>query len=182
MNISAREIIDFWFSDRVKRQWFSATSELDQEILTKYKAAWEKASSGGLDDWVNDSDGCLALVIILDQFPLHMFREQAKSFESENKAIGIALKAIDGHIDRKIDKEKLAFLYMPLMHSEELTHQDMSVKLFSENKLHNSVKFAEHHRELIRRFGRFPHRNRILGRDSTDEEMAYLQSENAFRG
>ena len=148
----------------------------------KYQAVWNKASAGELDDWANDPDGCLALVIILDQFPLNMFRGQAKSFRSEQKAVDTARKAIDKHLDRSIDRAKLAFLYMPFMHSEDLAHQDISVKLFRENNLHANVRFAEHHRELIRKFGRFPHRNKILGRQSTEQETKYLESDNAFKG
>lgn len=182
MNITPQEIIDFWFSDRVKSQWFASTPELDKEVMEKYEAIWEQAASGELDDWGDDPDGCLALVIILDQFPLNMFRGQAKSFKTEDKAVDVALTAVNEGLDQKIEKEKLAFLYMPFMHSEDLTNQDISVKLYKENNLDANIKFAEHHRDIIRKFGRFPHRNGILGRESTAEEIVYLASENAFNG
>lgn len=182
MNITPQEIIDFWFSDRVKSQWFASTPELDKEVMEKYEAIWEQAASGELDDWGDDPDGCLALVIILDQFPLNMFRGQAKSFKTEDKAVDVARTAVNEGLDQKIEKEKLAFIYMPLMHSEDLTNQDISVKLYKENNLDANIKFAEHHRDIIRKFGRFPHRNGILGRESTAEEIVYLASENAFNG
>lgn len=182
MTVTPKEIIDFWFSDRVKKQWFSSSSELDNELIEKYEAIWVKASSGKLDDWGDDPDGCLALVIILDQFPLNMFRGQAKSFKTERRSVEIAQNAIKKELDQKIEKDKLAFLYMPFMHSEDLSDQDMSVKLYRENNLEANIGFAEHHREIIRRFGRFPHRNRILGRESSEEELRYLASENAFKG
>jgi len=182
MNIKPKEIIEYWFSDRVKKQWFASTPELDKEIEEKYEALWEKAKLGELDDWGNDSDDCLALLIILDQFPLNMFRGQPKSFDTEGKSVEIARYAVHLGLDRKIEKEKRAFIYMPFMHSEDLKDQDMSVKLFKENSLNENIRFAEHHREIIRRFGRFPHRNVIIGRESTEEEIRYLASEDAFKG
>ena len=182
MDATPKEIIDFWYSDRIKSQWFASTPELDKEILEKYEKAWEMASSGELDDWSNDPEGCLALIIILDQFPLNMFRGQAKSFKTERKAIEIAWKARKSDVDQQVDREKLAFLYMPFMHSEDLTDQDMSVSLYRESRLDDNISFAEHHREIIRQFGRFPHRNKILGRDSTREEIEYLASGNSFKG
>lgn len=166
----------------MQRQWFASTPELDQQILEKYQDLWEQASAGELDEWCNEPDGCLALVIILDQFPLNMFRGQAKSFSSEKKAVEVALHAINHGFDRKIDKDKLAFLYMPFMHSEDLSEQDLSVKLYRDNSLEANIAFAEHHREIIRKFGRFPHRNQILGRENTEDEYRYLTSENAFTG
>jgi len=182
MNVTPNEIIDFWFSERVKSQWFSSTPELDSEISEKYQALWERAASGALDDWNQDPYGCLALVIILDQFPLNMFRGEAKSFQSERKSVEIAWHAIKNDFDQRIDNDKLAFLLMPFMHSEDLTEQDMSVKLFRDNHLDANARFAEHHRDIIRQFGRFPHRNEILGRVSTKEELKYLASESAFKG
>lgn len=182
MNITPKEIIDFWFSDKVKKRWFSSTPEFDKRLTEKYEAVWEKASSGGLDEWSDDPDGCLALLIILDQFPLNMFRGQAKSFKTERRSVEIARNAVKKELDQKIYKDKLAFLYMPFMHSEDLADQDMSVKLYRENNLEANIAFAEHHREIIRRFGRFPHRNRILGRESSADETRYLASENAFTG
>jgi len=181
-NIIPKDIIDFWYSDRIKKAWFSSTAELDNEILGKFESIWDKALLNKLDNWSDTPEGCLALIIILDQFPLNMFRENAKSFKTESKAIDIARKAVNSHFDRKIDKEKLAFLYMPFMHSEKLEDQDLSVKLYKQSNLDNNIRFAEHHREIIRKFGRFPHRNKILERKSTEEEFKYLASKNAFKG
>ena len=111
-----------------------------------------------------------------------MYRGQARSFSTEARAIEVVLGAIDQGLDQQAPPEQRAFLYMPLMHSEELTHQDLSVSLFEAAGLASNARFARHHRELIRRFGRFPHRNRALGRDSTAEELAYLASDQAFTG
>jgi len=182
MTITPQEIIAYWYSDRIKNQWFSSTPELDKEILDKYGALWEAASEGELDGWANDPETSLALVIVLDQFPLNMFRGQAKSFNSERKAVETALDAINKNFDKRIEKDKLAFLYLPLMHSENLAEQDLSVKLFKESNLDANIRFAEHHREIVRQFGRFPHRNKILGRQSTEAEIKYLASKSAFKG
>ena len=182
MDISPKEIIDFWFSDRVKKHWFSSTLQLDKEILETYATIFEQAASGQLNAWTKDPEGCLALVIVLDQFPLNMYRGQAKSFSTERKAVETTLLAIKQGFDKKIDKNRLAFLYMSLMHSEDLAEQAMSVELYHASNLTENAKFAEHHRDIIRQFGRFPHRNRILGRESTAKEVAYLASANAFKG
>jgi uncharacterized protein (DUF924 family) len=182
MHISANEIIDFWYCDRIKKQWFSATPELDQEILEKYGDLWETALAGGLDDWLSEPNGCLALIIVLDQFPLNMFRGTAKSFQSENKSIEVAKAAVSQRFEQQLGKDKLAFLFMPFMHSENILDQELSVSLFKKHGLQGNLRFAEHHREIIRKYGRFPHRNSILGRDSTDEEIKYLESNEAFKG
>lgn len=182
MKITPQEVIEFWYSEKVASQWFASTPELDKEILEKYEEVWEQALAGELDEWSQNPEGCLALAIILDQFPLNMFRDQAKCFQSEKKAVEIAWKAIKNEYAQKIVKEKLAFLFMPFMHCEVLAEQDMAVKMFREFDLKGNIKFAEHHREIIRKFGRFPHRNKILGRESTKEEIAYLKSADSFRG
>ena len=152
MNIAPEEIINFWYSDKIKKAWFSSTPDLDYEILEKFEGIWEQAFANKLDNWSNTPEGCLALIIILDQFPLNMFREQAKSFKSASKAIEVAWRAVSKQFDLRISKEKRVFLYMPFMHSEKLKDQDMSVKLYKESNLHENVRFAEHHREIIRKF------------------------------
>lgn len=182
MNITAEEILNFWYSDRLKARWFSSTPQLDREIQEKYEAVWKAACNGQLDNWQETPDGSLALVIVLDQLPLNMFRGQAKGFSSERLAVAAALAAINKNFDQHIGRDRIAFLYMPLMHSENLAEQDLSVKLFSATQLSATLRFAEHHREIIRQFGRFPHRNQILGRTSTEQEIQYLASAHAFKG
>jgi uncharacterized protein (DUF924 family) len=182
MSITPKNIIDFWYEPAIKKQWFSATPELDQKILTQYEKLWEAAAAGELDGWCDDAKGCLALVIILDQFPLNMFRGHAKSFSSERKAVEIAWHAVKHNLDQALEKEYRAFLYMPFMHSEFMAEQDLSVKLFHDNQLDENLKFAEHHRNIVKQFGRFPHRNAILGRISTDAEIKYLESAGGYKG
>jgi uncharacterized protein (DUF924 family) len=182
MSIKVSEIIEYWYSDRLKSQWFSATPELDQEILDHYEVVWEQALAGELDFWCENPEGCLALIIVLDQFPLNMFRNQQKSFKSEQKALEIALHAIKKGFPQQLDASKNTFLFMPLMHSEDLVHQEKSVTLFSQYCGQDNARFAKHHRDIVKKFGRFPHRNKILGRESSTEEIAYLASDKAFTG
>jgi len=182
MKTAPSDIIDFWFSDNMQKSWFSSTPELDNSIRINYKALWEAAASGELDHWSNNATGSLALIIILDQFPLNMFRNQAISFSTEQKAVSITCIAIEKKQDLDLDKDKLAFLFMPLMHSEDIKKQNLSVKLFKRHQLKNNIKFAEHHQAIIKQFGRFPHRNRILNRENTQDEESYLNSEHAFLG
>ena len=180
--IAPQDILDFWYSQALRTQWFASTPQLDATIKERYAALLESAQSGTLDHWRDSATGCLALAIILDQFPLHIFRGTAQSFATEKKSIDLVKNAISQGFDSQIDKTQVAFLYMPLMHSENLADQDTAVALFTAAGLENNLRFALHHRELVRRFGRFPHRNTILGRISSAEEQAYLASKEAFKG
>lgn len=182
MDITPRNIIEYWFSQRIRKHWFASTPELDREIHALFAEVWHAALKGQLDVWTETSEGCLALVIMLDQFPLNMFRGTAKSFSTESKAREVARLAIRQGFDKEIKTEHLSFLYMPFMHSENKTDQEYSVKLYKEANLENNVRFAEHHQAIVKEFGRFPHRNTILGRVSTKEEIKYLESDRAFKG
>ena len=180
MNIN--EIIEFWYSDRIKAKWFNSTPELDNEIREKYLEIWEQAKANKLKQWQESAEGCLALVIILDQFPLNMFRGDARSFSTEKLAIEVSKKAVKLGFDKKLDKNMLAFLYMPPMHSENIDDQELSVALFEKAGLVENWKFAQHHRDIVKKFGRFPHRNTLLKRESSQDEIDYLNSEDAFKG
>lgn len=182
MTLIPDEILQFWFSEKVKPLWFNSTPEFDAELRTKYLAVYYAALNNKIDEWKESAEGCLTLVIILDQFPLNMFRGLPESFGGETKAIETAKYAIDKAFDEKLTDEQKAFMYMPLMHSENLEDQDLSVALFEKAGLTENLRFAKHHREIVRRFGRFPHRNRILDRESTEAELDYLASDEAFHG
>jgi len=177
-----REILDFWFSPEMERYWVRSTSSIDRQIRKQYAVLWSRAATGECDHWKATAEGSLALTIVLDQFPLNMFRGKPDSFSTEHLAVGVSLEAVTRKQDRELPRTRVAFLYMPLMHSETLSHQELSVELFRKAELEENLRFATHHRDLIRRFGRFPHRNTILGRESTPEELAYLSSPEAFRG
>ncbi len=181
-DITPKTIIDFWFSERVRPLWFRSTPAFDAEITERFEATWQAARDGKLADWECDAQGALALVLILDQFPLNMYRDQGPSFSTEAAAREVARRAIDHGWDSELDDPGKAFLYLPFMHSEQLTDQDRSVALFEAAGLDENVRFANHHRDIVRRFGRFPHRNAALGRECTDDERKWLQSKEAFHG
>lgn len=180
MSITAEQIVEFWFEEEVQKKWFNSTAEFDKQLKNRFEQLYENAAQGKLDAWKNAPVGALALCIILDQFPLNMYRDQEKSFATEAAARDIAHHAIEQGFDRELDNEHRLFLYLPFMHSENADDQDFSVKLFSDAGI--DTRFAEHHREIVRRFGRFPHRNEALGRECTAEERAYLESDEAFHG
>jgi len=176
------ELISYWFSDPVKKLWFNSTPEFDEELRKKYLSVLEQAEKGELDHWREEPLGALALIIILDQFPLNMFRRQPRSFATEAQARQLAEYAVSKGFDNQLDAAQKAFLYLPFMHSENLADQDKSVSLFEKAGLTENLKYAIHHRGIVQRFGRFPHRNSVLGRESTTEEIRYLNSKEAFLG
>lgn len=175
-------ILDFWFSEPASKRWFKSNSEFDEQIRNKFNPIWELASDNKLDHWQKIPESALALIIILDQFPLNMFRGTAKSYSTEKKAINITHFAISNKYDSKLTYIQLPFLYMPLMHSENFDDQTLSVSMFEKAGLESNLRFAKHHRTIIQQFGRFPHRNEILNRVSTKEELEYLASPEAFNG
>ncbi len=172
------ETIDFWFSAEVKPLWFKSTAEFDAALRERYEATWGLARAGVYDHWAEEALSALALVIILDQFPLNMFRRDARQYSTEAHARDIARQAIDAGLDQELSQPQKAFLYLPFMHSESLQDQDRSIALFEAAGLAENLKYAQHHRDVVARFGRFPHRNSVLGRASTDEEVEYLQHAN----
>lgn len=176
------ELISFWFSEPISKRWFNSTPDFDNELRERYAELYAQAAQGQLDAWQASAHGALALVILLDQIPLNIFRGLAQSFATEAQARDVADCAIGRGFDQQLGDTQKAFLYMPFMHSEDLADQERSVALYSAAGLDSNLRFARHHRELIRRFGRFPHRNAILGRVSTAEEIAYLNSKEAFHG
>jgi len=175
-------LLEFWYAPAMRKRWFASTPELDAEIRERFEPLWRRARAGELDAWLDHPDGALALVIVLDQLPLNMYRGEPEAYATAAQAVAATRRAIAAGHDRHIPLDRLAFLYLPLMHSEDLADQDLSVERFTAAGLTDNLRWAEHHRDLVRRFGRFPHRNRILGRESRPEELAYLASDQAFKG
>ncbi|MBZ5714686.1 DUF924 family protein [Nannocystis pusilla] len=168
-------VLEFWFSPRVRPKWFVRSDELDHEIRETFGELHARAAAGALDGWAASPRGALALVILLDQFPRNMFRGTAEAFASDAKAREIAKLALEAGLDHDLSQEERLFLYLPLEHSEDLADQERCVELMralDETPLWHD--YAVRHRDIIARFGRFPHRNAILGRDSTAEECEFL--------
>ena len=177
-----QDLINFWFSDQASQYWFNSAEVFDQQLIDSYADMWRQAKQGELDDWQHTATGSLALVIVLDQFPLNMFRGTAESFSTEAQSRAVARSAIEKAYDQELAAHQKSFLYMPFMHSEDLNDQVLSVELFSQPGLDNNLRFAKHHYDIVERFGRFPHRNKILGRESSEAEIEYLNSKQGFQG
>lgn len=166
----------------MSKYWFKSTPEIDALICEKYETLWFLGLEDKLSSWKQTAPGCLALILLFDQFPLNMFRGKTDSFATESRSIEIALYGIDHAFDKQLPQSQLSFFYMPLMHSEKMSHQNLSVEKFEEAGLQSNARFARHHRNIIEKFGRFPHRNSILQRESTQAEIDYLNSKDAFKG
>lgn len=182
MTKSPEDIIDFWFREIDPKIWFNSTAEFDGQLKSRFEQVYTAAIHNELNDWEKSPQGSVALVIVLDQFPLNMYRGQPESFAGENKSREVARRAVENGFDQELPDEQKAFLYLPFMHSENLEDQDLSVTLFEKAGLEYNLRYARHHREIVKQYGRFPHRNKILGRESTQAEIAYLNSKEAFLG
>ena len=176
-----QRVLEFWFGKEDspefgvrQAKWFEADAEFDALVTEKFGADYEAAVAGEYD-WLTDSArGCLALVVLLDQFPRNMFRGTARAFEADDKARTIARVAIEDGFDQALPPVFRSFFYLPFEHSEDLADQELSVLLFETLDDMNSLRYAVSHRDVIARFGRFPHRNLQLGRENTPEESAFL--------
>jgi uncharacterized protein (DUF924 family) len=171
--IDSGSILAFWRAAGAER-WYKRDDGFDANVRERFFGLWQKARAGGLSSWETTDDGVLALVIVLDQFPRNMFRGTPEAFSSDVQAREIALRAIARDVDKRTEPELLEFLYLPFMHSEDLTDQRRCVDLFRAINDTNNLRYADEHADIIRRFGRFPHRNQILGRVTTPEEQAFL--------
>jgi uncharacterized protein (DUF924 family) len=172
-DVAPAEILAFW-RDAGPDRWYTRDDRFDADVRERYLGLWQLAVAGELASWEMSDDGALALVIVLDQFPRNMFRGRAETYASDALAREVARRAIDRGVDKRIDPALREFLYLPFMHSEELADQIRCIALSQRAGLAESAKWAEHHAEIIRRFGRFPHRNDILGRTTTPDEQAFL--------
>ena len=174
-NITPSSILAFWRAAGRER-WYKRDDAFDAKIRHRFLPLWQKAAAGELACWENSDDGALALVILLDQFPRNMFRGTPQAFASDTLARDIARRAIARGVDRRVDPTLFEFLYLPFMHSEHLPDQLHCVALFENTDNAENLKYAREHADIIQRFGRFPHRNRLLGRDTTLEEQDFLDN------
>lgn len=173
------EILEFWLNDVGVVGWYNSSEQLDATIQERFSETWEKASAGECNDWARNSEGALALIIVLDQFPRNMFRGSERAFSTDRKALCISNKTIELGYDMRVPEPQRQFFYMPMMHSESLSVQERCVRLMAtrlpETGAGNLIH-ARVHREVIRQFGRFPYRNEALHRTPTVLELAYLNN------
>ncbi|MCW0236126.1 MAG: DUF924 domain-containing protein [Ferrovibrio sp.] len=185
MTITADAILDFWFDRRpgvaleTRKAWFEKDPAFDDTIRRRFGAAVETVLAGGHADWTETAEGALALLILLDQFPRNIFRGQAKAFAGDARARAIARQAVDRGFDIALPPVMRMFFYLPFEHSEHLPDQDLAHLLFSalDKELPglDLASWADKHRVIIARFGRFPHRNAALGRQNSPEEIEFLR-------
>lgn len=176
----AAGIVAFWREAGPER-WYKKDAAFDDEIRTRFLDLHEDAAAGKLRDWEQTAPGALALLILLDQFPRNMFRGQARMFATDDQARAIAAGSIVRGFDAQVPADMRGFFYLPFMHSEDPADQQRAVTLYKAAGDAGGLKWADEHADIIRRFGRFPHRNAVLGRATTPDEQAFLD-EGGFAG
>ena len=173
------DIIDFWFTEINPEQWWEKKPAFDKKIKTRFLDIYKKAASGELVNWRYKPLSSLAEIIILDQFPRNMFRDNKKAFATDPLAVCLSQVAVERGFDHKLTTDQKAFLYMPLMHSESAEVHKSAEFLFSASDMENYQKYEFQHKAIIDRFGRYPHRNKILGRRSRKAEIEFLKKPNS---
>jgi uncharacterized protein (DUF924 family) len=175
-----KQIVSFWEKAGPKR-WFGKDPAFDRKIREQFLVTHQAAAMEKLAAWEESAEGALALILVLDQFPRNMFRGTSRAFGSDAQARAVAARAIERGLDRKVPVALRGFFYLPFEHSEHLADQEKNLKLVRATKDKELVKWAKIHYDIIKRFGRFPHRNEILGRNSTSDETVFLEN-GGFRG
>ena len=189
------EVLSFWFGDDLddpgsvrtaSKRWFQKNRHFDAEIRSRFGTYPDAVMAGQLDEWLTDDQGLLGLILVLDQFPRNMYRNTPKSFAYDNAALRHALKALDRNLHQRLHPLQTVFLYLPLEHSEDIQMQERCVSGLQvleqerggiwREKISGFLRYAIAHHEVIEKFGRFPHRNEMLGRDSTPAEKEFLAS------
>jgi len=174
-----QEVIDFWFKEIEPSRWWVKDTLFDKEITIKFLQVHEAARQCELVHWRKNPSGRLAEIIVLDQFSRNMYRDTAQAFSYDGIALALAQEAIALGADKTLTPIERSFLYMPFMHSESLVIHEQAVALYKANGIDNNLDFELKHKEIIERFGRYPHRNLILNRESTAEEVKFLSQPNS---
>ena len=180
MAITPDDILQFWRAAGSEK-WWKKDADFDHQIADQFGDTYQTAANGKLEHWCDDPEGSLALIIVLDQFSRNLFRNDAKAFAQDPYCRTIVRKVMASEQDRLMPQDVVSFCYMPLMHSEDLQDQEDCLAQMVRLNETGSIKAAEEHRDIIRRFGRFPHRNTILGRETTKEEQAFVDA-GGFKG
>ncbi len=174
------EVLSFWFEELGPRDWFAVGTALDETIRRRFASLHDDLAAAVPPVAKTEPRAALAAIIVLDQFSRNMHRGSARAFATDPLALDLSRHAVAQGFDRALTPEGKQFLYMPLMHSESLVDQDRSVEYFGALGVENALRYAEEHREIIGHFGRFPHRNKVLGRRSTSSEEKYLADADTY--
>jgi uncharacterized protein (DUF924 family) len=172
--VSSQAVLDFWFEELGSDAWFAKSEDIDALIRNRFEATHRAACACELSDWRVDGAGRLAEIIVLDQFSRNLFRDDPRAFAADSVALALSQEAIAGGFDQDLPAQKRAFLYMPFMHSESALMHQRAEELFSATGLEFNLEFERKHKAIIDRFGRYPHRNAVLGRVSSEAEIAFL--------
>jgi len=173
--MQAHEILGFWFEELEPGQWWRVDRALDAEIRRRFEPTHAAANRGELWRWRDAPEGRLAEVIVLDQLSRNMFRGDPRAFASDALALALAQEAVRAGADRSLPVDRRCFFYMPFTHSESLAIHEVATQLFDQPGLEENLDYEIRHRRILERFGRYPHRNKVLGRASTPEEEAFLK-------
>ncbi|RUO21818.1 DUF924 family protein [Aliidiomarina haloalkalitolerans] len=173
--VSAKDVLDFWFKELSQAQWFAKDDALDKTISQRFQATLSAAAQCELFDWRETTAGRLAEIIVLDQFSRNIYRDRPEAFANDALALALAQETVRLGLDSELTRTQKAFLYMPYMHSKSLPIHDVALRLYDQPGLEYNLEFEIKHRDIIVRFGRYPHRNELLGRASTDAEIAFLK-------
>ena len=173
------DVLSFWFEECEQAFWWQKDADFDQSIAERFGTLHKKAASGELFQWRKSPDGCLAEIIVLDQFSRNIYRDEPEAFACDPLALALAQNAVASGFDQQLSQIKRNFLYLPYMHSESKLVHEEAVKIYHASGDAYTLEFEMKHKAIIDRFGRYPHRNAILGRESTAAEIAFLQTPNS---
>ena len=172
------DVLDFWFETLEPSDWYRRSDALDARIVERFEPTYRRAAVCELESWRDTAEGRLAEIIVLDQFSRNMFRDSGEAFAADPLALALSQEAVRAGADRALDEARRAFLYMPYMHSESARVHERALVLFAD--LPENLEFEKKHKAIIDRFGRYPHRNAALGRESTSEEVRWLETNEGF--
>jgi uncharacterized protein (DUF924 family) len=178
--VEAADVLNFWFQELTPEQWWVRDDAVDDAIRDRFQDLYETISEAVPDEWLETPRGRLAAVIVLDQFPRNLFRNSANAFASDAMALQLAKETVGAGLDQALTRDERVFLYLPFEHSEDKEMQEFSVTLYEKLGDADTLDFAKKHKQVIDRFGRFPHRNAVLGRETTEEERRFLEQESWF--
>lgn len=178
--MNSEDVLHFWFKEKGPSDWFSGTKALDEEIRTRFLPCLEAGIKGELFSWRQTPQGRLAEIIVLDQFSRNIYRNDPQAFSSDPMALTLSQELVHRGLDLELSLEERAFAYMPYMHSESRLIHIEALKLFSIPGLEINLKYEIEHKVIIDQFGRYPHRNKILGRESTEKELEFLKTHSGF--
>lgn len=177
--MDAKEVLHYWFKVLDEKDWWKKSEKIDQDIKLRFAETLTAASANELFHWRNTPSGRLAEIIVLDQFSRNIYRDSSLAFRQDSQALALAQEAIRHGYDKELSTKERRFLYMPYMHSESLKVHEEAILLFSQAGLEDAYRFELAHKVIIERFGRYPHRNEVLGRVSTPEELVFLKEPNS---